>query len=474
VGDGRDAGPEDREPEDRGGEGGASQAGTAASGGGDDVPAEAERLRGCVLSAHLDGVVSSGSADYLASAVDAAERERCQAVLVTIDTPGGTLGATRTIVKRFLGARVAVLTYVAPSGARAGSAGVFITMAGHVAAMSPGTNIGAAHPVVGMGQDPEESGGKHMAAKVENDTAAFARSIAEERGRNADWAERAVRESVSVTAKEAKKKGVVDLLADSEGELLDAVDGRVVRVDGSPVRLTTGRAELRRHQMTIRQRAMTLLGDPTLSYILFMIGVLGIMMEVYNPGLIVPGAVGALALLLAGIGMNALPVNLGAVILLAVGMALFVAEIHIASFGLLTLGGVACLALGSALLIDKSDPDFFADASVRISWTAIAPLVLLVGGATGGFGWQAARLRKRQNRTGREGMIGAIGRARSEVGPAGGEVRVFGETWRATSDRPIEPDARVRICGVQGLELRVEPCPEEGRAGARAGTGDNP
>jgi membrane-bound serine protease (ClpP class) len=421
-----------------------------------DAAAEPPRA-GCVLRADLDGVVNGGSADYLASAVEAAAESRCQALLVVIDTPGGMLDATRQIVRSFLEAPVPVITFVAPSGARAGSAGVFITMAGHVAAMAPGTNIGAAHPVVGTGQDPEEAAGEHMAKKVENDAAAFARTIAELRGRNAEWAEKAVRESVSATANEAVRDDVVDLIASSPLELLDALDGRTVQVGGEPFRLATAGAEIRTHEMTIQQRVLTALGDPNLAYLLMMLGFLGIVMELYQPGLIVPGVVGAFALVLAAIGLNALPVNLGGVLLIVAGMGLLVAELFVVSYGLLTLGGLASLVLGAALLIDRSDPDFFADPDVRLHWGAVLPLALVVTSAVALLAWRAGRLRARPITTGAEGLVGAEGLTLGRVDPDRGWVHVHGERWQARAPVALEAGTRIRVVSVSGLVLVVEP-----------------
>lgn len=409
----------------------------------------------CVLEARLDGVVNAGTADYLASAVQAAEARRC-VLLLTIDTPGGVVEETRSIVQSLLGADVPVITYVSPSGAHAGSAGVFITMAGHIAAMAPGTNIGAAHPVMGGGQDPE-GGGEHMARKVENDVAAFARSIAEQRGRNADWAEKAVRESISASAREAKDDNVVDLVEPSKAALLEAVHGREVQAGEDTVRLATKDAPVESYDMTVKQRALTILGHPTLAYILLMIGALGVMIEIYNPGLIVPGAVGGFALLLAAIGLNALPVNIGAVVLVLLALGLFVAEAFTPTFGLLTLGGLGSLLVGAALLIDKSDPDFFAEPSVGVHWGAVVPLAVVMAGAALALSWNVARMQKKESPTGREGMVGETGHAMTEVGPDGGTIQIHGERWNATSREPIAQGTRVRVRSVEGLQVDVEP-----------------
>lgn len=411
----------------------------------------------CVLKARLEGVVTPAMADYLVEAVDAAEAQRCRALLVTTDTPGGMLDATRRIVQAFLGASVPVIVYVQPEGARAGSAGVFITLAAHVAVMAPATNIGAAHPVSLTGGDPGESGGKHMADKVENDAAALVRSIAERRGRNPQWAEAAVRESISATAREALRKNVIDVIAGSQQTLLERLDGRLVRVNGEVVRLQTANAALRDYEMSLQQRAQAILGDPTLSYILLMIGALGVMIEVYNPGIFIPGAVGAFCLLLAAIGLNVLPVNIGAVVLILVAVALFVAESQLPSFGMLTLAGIASLLLGGVLLIDEADPDFYVEPSVAVSWGAIIPMVLLFGGAAAALAWQASRTQPLRSPTGREGLLGERGRARTDIDAADGLVSVHGERWTAVADEPIAAGTYVRVVGTDGLVLRVKP-----------------
>jgi membrane-bound serine protease (ClpP class) len=414
----------------------------------------------CVLEAQLGGVVNAGMAEYAEAAVAEAERRRCQALLVVIDTPGGVLTDTRRIVRAFLGARLPVITYVAPSGAHAGSAGVFLTMAGHIAAMAPGTNMGAAHPVTGTGGDPEEAGGKHMADKVVEDTAAFARSIAEQRGRNAEWAEKAVRESASITAGQAVEMNVVDHMVDSRRALLGKVDGAEVTVEGSPVRLATADARIETLSMTLRQRALSVLGHPSLAYLMLMIGMLGIMVEIYNPGLIVPGAVGAFCLLLAAIGLNALPVNVGAVVLILIAMGLFIAEVFTAGFGLLTLGGLVSLVLGAMLLIDGTDPDFFAEPSVDVSWGVVLPMAVVMAGSAGLLAWNLRRVQRRRSPTGKEGLVGARGQAVDEVGPEGGHVSVQGERWQAVSDAPIARGTGVRVVSVDGLRIKVEPAQE--------------
>lgn len=420
----------------------------------------AAQTRPCVVHARLDGVVNPAVADYLGDAVRAAERE-CGAALITIDTPGGDLASTRRIATAVLDAGVPVITYVAPGGARAGSAGMFIALAGHVAVMAPGTNIGASHPVLAGGGDPEDAGGEHLGRKVENDAAAFARAVAQARGRNVDWAEAAVRESLSATAVEARALGVIDLLAESPRALLDRVDGRVVSVDGRDVALDTRGAALVEFGMTLSQRVRALLGHPTVAYLLLIAGLLGLVTELGAPGLIAPGVLGAVALLLAAIGLDALPVRVGAVALIGVAVVMFIAELYVTSFGLLALGGVAALLTGSALLIDRADPGFFADPSVRVSWTVIAPMVAVVVAAVGALAWRAARVRRTRVHTGAEALVGRHGIAVTDIDGASGHVKIDGERWLAVASPPIREGEVVVVVRVDGLRLLVAPGEQE-------------
>jgi len=417
----------------------------------------------CVLRATLVGIVNPGTAAYLASAVDEAAARGCGAVLVRLDTPGGLLEATRKIVQRFLSAPVPVIVHVAPAGARAGSAGVFITLSAHVAAMAPGTNIGAAHPVVGGGRDPEEAGGEELAKKIENDTAALARAIAEQRQRNVQWAEDAVRESISATDREALEAGVIDLVEADQGALLAAVHGRLVKIAGEDVPIRTRGAPVVDHPMTISQRARSFLGNPNVTYALLSLGFLALLLELYNPGMIVPGAIGALCLLLGGIGLEVLPVNVGALLLIAAAIALFVAEIYVTSFGLLAAGGIGCLVVGAALLVNKADPDYLVDPSFGVSWTVVLPLAVVVGLAAIGLGFQATKEMRKRAKTGAEGLVDARATVLDTI-PATGEgwVRANGERWRARSRQgEISAGASVRVAGVDGLVLEVTPEPPE-------------
>jgi membrane-bound serine protease (ClpP class) len=410
-----------------------------------------------VLGVEVKGPITGGTAEYLEAAVQRAREEGSAAVLITLDTPGGALDATREIVQAMLASPVPVLVWVGPAGARAGSAGVFITLAADVAAMHSTSNIGAAHPVLGDGKDIAESAGKDMAKKVENDTAAFARTVAEARGRNVAWAEKAVRESVSVTAAEALKQKVVDLVADSPEELLAKADGRVVRPSAAGKRtLALAGAVIVPFEKTIRQRLLSFLADPNVVALLMLLGTLGVAIEFYHPGLVFPGATGALALFLAFLGMRVIPVNVGAVLLVLVGVGLLVAEAYVTAHGIAGVGGVVCIVLGTLFFVDQASPDYrFDPGALAISPWVIWPTPLLMGAALLFLAWKVAAVRRRPQTIGERALVGARAEALSAIGPDAGEVFLHGEYWQARSAELIPKGARVRVASVDGLVVRV-------------------
>jgi membrane-bound serine protease (ClpP class) len=418
------------------------------------LPARAERS--LVLRCEVTGTVDPGSAHYLAACVQEAESRDAQALLVRLDTPGGALESTREIVRAFLGARVPVVVWVGPSGARAGSAGVFVTLAANVAAMAPGTNIGAAHPVAGpSGDDPERAGGKEMARKVENDAVAFVEAIARQRGRNAEWAASAVRESASVAADDAVRLKVVDLVAESEAALLNAIHGRSVTTASGARTLQTAEVSVVYHPPGLQDRVVHWLANPALAYVLFLVGVLGLAAELANPGLIVPGLVGVVCLILALVALASLPVRAGAVALMVLGVAFLVAELFL-GHGALAIVGVILVGLGGVLLVDKFDLDWFVEPSFRIPLRLVVPTAVALGGLAAFGVYRAAQARQMSQRGGDVGMVGELGRALSEVGPAGGEVFVHGEIWRARSRSTFPQGAKVVVRAVDGLVLEVE------------------
>ena len=393
----------------------------------------------------LDGAITPVTARLLTAAIERAQAERAQALIVRLNTPGGLERSMRSMAQAILNAEIPVIVYVAPTGARAASAGVFITMAAHVAAMAPATNIGAAHPVTIGGGDT----GKEMGKKIENDAAAFARSLAAERGRNVDWAEKAVRASVSVTEREAVKLKVVDLVAESVPDLLAKIDGRTVKTARGPVTLATRDALVKPIEVRFRDRFLALITDPNVAYILMMVGMLGIFFELQNPGVVLPGVIGGISLILAFFAFQSLPINWAGVLLILFGVALLIAEIKVVSHGVLTAGGVVAMVLGSFMLYEAPEVGF------RVSWTVILPTV----GATAGLVvWAVSagvRAMMKSPVTGASGMIGRVVVARSALGPEG-QVQVDGEIWRAVSEgEAIPAGEKVRVTAVDGLTLKV-------------------
>ena len=398
-----------------------------------------------VATIEIEGVISPVTLRLVGLAIDRAQAERAQALVILLDTPGGLERSMRAIVQRMMNAEVPVVVFVAPTGARAASAGVFITMAGHVAAMAPATNIGAASPVSvgGGGTD------KTMMKKVENDAAAFIRTVAIERGRNADWGEKAVRQAVAVTEREALKLNVIDLVADSLPDLLGKIDGRTIKLPKGPVTLATKGAPVRPIEIGFRDRFLNVITDPNVAYVLMMLGMLGLFFELSNPGVILPGIIGGISLILAFFAFQSLPINYAGLLLILFGIVLLVAEIKIVSHGVLAIGGMISMALGSLMLFDSPEVGF------RVSWWVIAPTV----GATAGlFLFVVAagvRALGRPPATGVEGLVGKTAIVRERLAPEG-QVMVSGEIWRAVAQgEPLEPGAQVRIVSVDGLTLKV-------------------
>ena len=395
----------------------------------------------------MEGAITPVTVRLVSAAVDRAQAEHAQALVIQLDTPGGLERSMRSIVQAILNSEVPVIVYVAPTGGRAASAGVFITMAAHVAAMAPATNIGAAHPVSVGGGGPD----KEMMKKIENDAAAFARSIATERGRNAEWAEKAVRSSVSVTEREAVKLKIVDLVADNLPDLLAKIDGRTVKTVKGTVTLQTKDAPIKKIEVKFRDRFLALISDPNIAYILMMIGMLGIFFELSNPGVILPGVLGGISLILAFFAFQSLPINWAGLLLILFGVALLIAEIKVVSHGVLTIGGVVAMLLGSMMLFDAPE----TGGLLRVSWFVIVPAVastagLVIVGLS--FGMRALY---RKPTTGVSGMVGEIAVARTPLAPEG-QVLVQGELWRAIAQNgPVAVGEKVEVVGVNGLTLTV-------------------
>ncbi|MBI4343427.1 MAG: nodulation protein NfeD [Candidatus Omnitrophica bacterium] len=415
---------------------------------------------------------------YIEEAVSRSESDGAVCLVIRLDTPGGLLESTRAIVKRMMNAAVPVVVYVAPSGSRAGSAGVFITMAAHVAAMAPSTNIGAAHPVtVGEGGGPvrrlikrirhgdeEEKPSRRkteveetieeeqdpMAEKIINDTVAWITTIAKARGRNEAWAAKAVTESFSVTEADAVKERIVDLVAADLPDLLAQLDGRRVVLAGQPVELATAGAQVVELPMSRRQEFLMVITHPNVAYLLMMLGTLGLVFEFTHPGIGFPGIAGLICLLLALYAFQALPVSYAAVALIAVGLGLLIAEAMVISHGLLALGGAIALTLGSLMLFETPDPNF------QVSLQVIVPAVVTLAGLLLFVVQRALRVQRQRVTTGAEGLLGASGVASTDLHPDG-QVFLHGETWSATSPRPVKRGAAVRVTRVEGLRLTVEP-----------------
>ena len=405
---------------------------------------------GQVLKITIDGDINPLSAKYIVDNVRKAETGQYEALLIQMDTPGGLLQATQTIVKTILDADVPVIMFISPSGAGAVSAGVFITMACHIAAMNTGTNIGAAHPV-GIGGQQDSS--KVMGEKIENYTASWARGIAEKRGRNADWAENAVRRSVSINEKEAVRLKVVDLVAPTQDSLLSAVDGRQVELrDGRMHVLATQNAEIVEHHMNWRNRLLYRISNPTIAYILLMLGIYGLFFELSNPGAIIPGVAGGIFIILAFMALQTLPVSTAGVLLIVFALVLFILEIKVTSFGILTIGGITAMFLGSIMLFEES-----VGFSFRVDWRVALAVTLFTAAFFLFALGMALKTRLSKPTTGREGLLGETAVVLTPIAPdSDGEIRVWGEIWRAGSDQKIKKGESVRIVDVKGLRLYVE------------------
>jgi membrane-bound serine protease (ClpP class) len=401
----------------------------------------------------LEGVISPVTLRLVETALARARSDGAQALMFQLDTPGGLERSMRAIAQRLLNAEVPVIVYVAPTGARAASAGVFITMAAHVAAMAPATNIGAAHPVaLGGGAD------KESLKKIENDAAAFIRTIALERGRNADWAEQAVRQSVSITEREAVRLKVVDLIAESVPDLLAKIDGQTVKTARGPVTFATRQAAVRPIEIGFRDRFLNVITDPNVAYVLMMLGMLGLFFELSNPGVILPGVIGGISLILAFFAFQSLPINYAGLLLILFGIVLLVAEIKIVSHGVLALGGIVAMALGSLMLFDATELGF------RLSWWVIVPTVGAIAGLFLFVVTVGLRALGRRPMLGASGMVGQTAIARGPLDREG-QVSVHGEIWRAvTEGEPIADGAPVRVIGIDGLTLKVVKTAEGGGA----------
>ncbi|MBU1862206.1 MAG: nodulation protein NfeD [Candidatus Omnitrophica bacterium] len=428
-----------------------------------------------------DKIINPIIQEYITSAIQEAEAKNAECLIIELDTPGGLLTSTRTIVKEIMNAHVPIVTYITPSGSRAGSAGVFITLASHIAAMAPSTNIGAAHPVnlEGKGKsiseivyriikylehkkdgtekqghddkdiEPEEDS-EILSEKILNDTVAWVKTIARNRGRNVEWAEDAVRKSISQTEKEAIDLSIIDIIAQDSNKLLEQINGKSVTLsNGTTKTLNCSPADIHYVKLSTRQKILLAISHPNIAYILMMLGFYGLLFEITHPGIGFPGIAGAMCLILAFVALSTLPINYAGLLLIILGIILFIAELNVVSYGLLTLGGLVSMFLGSLMLIDSPY------SLMRVSLEIIFPLVLSTAAIIVFLVGAVIKAHRGKSLVGKEGLIGATGIAESVIDPVG-TVTIHGEIWQARSKQPIDKGDTVKIMDVKHLELFVE------------------
>ena len=393
----------------------------------------------------IDGGINPAVNDYIRESIQRAHQGNARALIIQLDTPGGLLSSTRSIVKQMLGAPLPIIVYVAPSGAGAGSAGVFITMAANIAAMAPGTNIGAAHPVAGGGQEVKGV----MGEKLENFTASFSETIAQRRGRNTDFAIQAVRRSISITDKEALEKDVIDIIATDVSDLLKQANGREVDVGSVKRTLDFDGVSILHFEMGLKQKVINILADPNIAYLLMMAGILGLYMEFSNPGALFPGIAGGIALLLALASFQVLPINYAGLLLIGLGLCLLVAEAFLPSFGILGISGVVSLGLGSLLLFNVQGSDLSVDGSIVLAAVGTLSAFVLVVTVL------VVRSQRRKATLGYGGLIGEVGEVRDRL-DLRGKVFVHGEVWNAEGAERLEAGDRVEVVGYDGMKLKVK------------------
>ena len=395
--------------------------------------------------ARIDSIINPVVAEFVAESINKSSKDGAECLIIQLDTPGGLDLSMRKIVKDMLSADIPIIVYVSPGGARAASAGVMITLASNIAVMAPGTNIGAAHPVTIGGQKID----KEMGEKIVNDAAAYIKSIAEKRGRNTEWAEDAVRKSVSITEKEALNLNVIDLIAPDIKTLLEEINGKQVKTDKGTFTLNTKNATPVFINMSIRQNILNILSNPNIAYILMMIGFLGLYFELAHPGVIFPGVIGAISLILAFFAFQTLPINYAGILLIILAIILFIVEVKVTSFGLLTIGGIISMLLGSLMLFESPAP------YLRVSWFVLIPVILSTSALFILSATLAFRAYLSKPTTGMEGLAGEIGTAKTEILQEG-KVFIHGEYWNAYSDEVIPEGEKVRVLKVESLRLKVE------------------
>ncbi len=401
---------------------------------------------GSAFVIELEGPINPATADFVSRGLKEATARGAAVAIIRLDTPGGLGSSMRTIVKAILNSPVPVVVYVGPKGAGAASAGVMVTVAGHIAAMATGTNIGAAHPVGAGGKDIDGA----MSEKVVNDMASYGRGIAEQKGKNGEWVEKAIRESVSITAEEAQKNNVVDLVVEDMDDLLKSLDGRGVRLPSGETTLKTKGLHVIHFKPGLRDRILKIISDPNIAYILMMIGLAGLYFELSHPGAIFPGVIGAISLVLAFFSFQTLPVNYAGVVLIFLAIIFFIAEVKVTSYGILSIGGLIALTLGSLMLFEN----------MRVSLKLMMPTIVLVGGFFVVVAGVAFRALRNRPTGGSEGIVGESGVVKELIDPEG-LVFVHGEYWRAFSEEPILPGESVEVTGINGLLLNVRKVPDQ-------------
>jgi membrane-bound serine protease (ClpP class) len=397
---------------------------------------------GDIYIIRIADAISPGTAEYIKFGIKKAEENGAACIIIELDTPGGLAESMRLIVQNILASRVPVVVFVSPGGARAASAGVMITMAADIAAMAPGTNIGAAHPVGAGGKEIDGT----MSEKIVNDMVAQAKSVAEKRGRNAKWVEDAIRESVSVTETEALKENIIDLIAKDTDDLIRQLNGRQIK-DRGPLELDQANKIIL--EESLRSKILRTISNPNIAYILMMIGLAGLYFELSHPGAIFPGVVGGIALILAFFAMQTLPVNYAGVLLIVLAIIFFIMEMKITSYGLLSVAGVVSLLLGSLMLFEGDTPD------MKLSWHVLVPTIIVISGFFVAVASLVFRAQVSKPTTGAGGLVGEIGIVKKALRPEG-KVFVHGELWHARAKEPLDENVKVRVVKVVNLFLEVE------------------
>jgi membrane-bound serine protease (ClpP class) len=405
----------------------------------------AEDEKSAVLVVSVNSTINPITSEYIHKNIEKANENNLEAVIIELDTPGGLDTSMRSIVKDIIGSSVPVVVYVSPSGSRAASAGVFITLSAHVAAMAPGTNIGAAHPV-GIGEKMD----KTTVEKATNDAAAYIKSLAEKRGRNGQWAENAVRKSISSTERQALDEGVIDIIAENINDLLLKIDGKTIETATGDKILHTSEAVILREEFGLRDKILNFISDPNVAYILMLLGFYGLFFELTNPGSLFPGILGGIFLILAFYSFQTLPVNYAGVLLIILGIILFILEVKIVSHGLLSIGGIFSLVIGSLMLFKTSSP------FMKLSLSVIVPAVLIISLFFIVTVRLAVKAYGRKPVTGNEGLIGLEGTANTDISSVGGMVSLHGELWAAFSDETIPKGTKIVVESVSGLTVKVK------------------